>query len=90
MTENNYSKPMLNGRPVEIERKYLIEQPDTQWLQSLPNCEKVDIIQIYLKVDEKELLTIWLADKVLDTVEGEEDVSHDALVYAQKEMKAEV
>jgi hypothetical protein len=42
------------------------------------------------EVDEKELLTIWLADKVLDTVEGEEDVSHDALVYAQKEMKAEV
>ena len=44
--------------PFEIERKYLIEQPDTQWLQSLPNCEKVDIIQIYLKVDEKEEIRV--------------------------------
>ena len=51
---------------------------------------QIPIMARLLKVDEKELLTIWLADKVLDTVEGEEDVSHDALVYAQKDMKAEV
>ena len=51
---------------------------------------QIPIMARLLEVDEKELLTIWLADKVLDTVEGEEDVSHDALVYAQKEMKAEV
>ena len=51
---------------------------------------QIPIMAALLEVDEKELLTIWLADKVLDTVEGEEDVSHDALVYAQKEMKAEV
>ena len=51
---------------------------------------QIPIMARLLKVDEKELLTIWLADKVLDTVEGEEDGSHDALVYAQKEMKAEV
>ena len=40
--------------PFEIERKYLIEYPDIKWLESLPNCEKVDIIQIYLKVSDKE------------------------------------
>ena len=51
---------------------------------------QIPIMARLLEVDEKELLTSWLADKVLDTVEGEEDVSHDALVYAQKEMKAEV
>ena len=51
---------------------------------------QIPIMAQMFEVDEKELLTIWLADKVLDTVEGEEDVSHDALVYAQKEMKAEV
>jgi transcriptional regulator with XRE-family HTH domain len=51
---------------------------------------QIPIMARLLEVDEKELLTIWLADKVLDTVEGEEDVSHDALVYAQKEMKVEV
>ena len=51
---------------------------------------QIPIMARLLEVDEKELLTSWLADKVLDTVEGEEDVSHDALVYAQKEMKVEV
>lgn len=51
---------------------------------------QIPIMARMLEVDEKELLTIWLADKVLDTVEGEEDVRHDALVYAQREMEAEV
>ena len=51
---------------------------------------QIPIMAQMCEIDEKELLTIWLADKVLDTVEGEEDVSHDALVYAQKEMKVEV
>lgn len=51
---------------------------------------QIPIMARLLEVDEKELLTIWLADKVLDTVEGEEDVRHDALVYAQREMEAEV
>ena len=43
-----------------------------------------------LEIDEKELLTIWLADKVLDTVDGEDEVKHDAVIYAQKEIEAEV
>lgn len=34
--------------PLEIERKFLIEFPDVKWLESLPNCRKVDIIQTYL------------------------------------------
>ena len=51
---------------------------------------QIPIMAQMFEIDEKELLTIWLADKVLDTVKGEEDVSHDALVYAQKEMKVEV
>ena len=42
------------------------------------------------KADEKELLTIWLADKVLDTVDGEDEVKHGAVIYAQKEIEAEV
>ena len=36
-------------QPFEIERKYLIGYPDTAWLESLPNCRKVEIIQTYLK-----------------------------------------
>lgn len=51
---------------------------------------QIPIMAQMFEIDEKELLTIWLADKVLDTVEGEKDVRHDALVYAQREMEAEV
>ncbi len=36
-------------RPYEIERKYLIEYPDINVLENLPNCQKVDVIQTYLK-----------------------------------------
>lgn len=51
---------------------------------------QIPIMAKLLDVEEKELLTIWLADKVLDTVEGEGEVKYDALVYAQREMEAEV
>ena len=39
--------------PYEIERKYLIEYPDIDWLESIPNCRKVEIIQTYLKTPEE-------------------------------------
>ena len=35
--------------PLEIERKYLIEKPDIAYLESLDSCEKVNIVQTYLK-----------------------------------------
>ncbi len=38
--------------PYEIERKFLIEYPDIAWLESLPNCRRVEIIQTYLKSPE--------------------------------------
>ena len=38
------------GEPVayEIERKFLIEYPDLEVLEQLPNCSRVEIIQTYL------------------------------------------
>ena len=51
---------------------------------------QIPIMAQMVEVDEKELLTIWLADKVLDTVEGEEEVKYEAVAYAQREMNAEV
>ena len=51
---------------------------------------QIPIMAQMFEVDEKELLTIWLADKVLDTVEGEEEVKHEAVAYAKREMEAEV
>ena len=40
--------------PFEIERKYLIEYPDITWLESLENCQRIEIIQTYLKSDDNE------------------------------------
>ena len=40
--------------PFEIERKYLIEYPDIDWLESLPNCQRIEIIQTYLKSDNDD------------------------------------
>ena len=34
--------------PFEIERKFLIEYPDLEELEKLPNCSRVEIIQTYL------------------------------------------
>ena len=40
--------------PFEIERKFLIEYPDVSWLESVPGCRKVDIVQTYLRGREGE------------------------------------
>ena len=44
--------------PLEIERKFLIEYPDLNWLESLPNCRKVDIIQTYLTAEPGDELRV--------------------------------
>ena len=40
----------------------------------------------YFRIDEKEMLTLWLADKVLDALEGEEELCLDALDTARSEL----
>ena len=40
--------------PFEIERKFLIEYPDIQWLERIPNCQRIEIIQTYLNAKEGE------------------------------------
>lgn len=49
--------------------------------------EHVKLIAHELKVDEKELLTIWLADKVLNIVDEENEIKDEAIKYAQNEIK---
>ena len=44
--------------PYEIERKFLIEYPDIQWLESLPNCRRVEIIQTYLNAPEGDEIRV--------------------------------
>ena len=44
--------------PLEIERKFLIAYPDLRWLESQPNCRRVEITQYYLPAREGEELRI--------------------------------
>lgn len=44
--------------PYEIERKFLIEHPDIALLEKQPNCQKVEIIQTYLRSDENKEIRI--------------------------------
>ena len=56
------NKPFnADGKPLEIERKYLIEYPDTDWLKSIPDVKVVRITQYYFDTDtEKKLrVRIW-------------------------------
>lgn len=48
-------------------------------------AKRTQVIQIanYFNIDEKELLTLWVADKVLDAVEDEEELKSDAIKIAQ-------
>jgi len=44
--------------PFEIERKFLIKYPDLDWLNKLKNCQKVEIIQTYLKSNNDDEVRI--------------------------------
>ena len=48
-------------------------------------AKRTQVVQIanYFNVDEKELLTLWVADKVLDAVKNEEELKSDAIKVAQ-------
>ena len=47
---------------------------------------QVILLAKYFHIDEKELLTLWLADKILDALEGEEELCLDALDIARNEL----
>lgn len=52
--------------------------------------EHVKLIAKKLNVTEKELLTIWLADKVLDVVNNEKEIKNEVIKYVQNEIKKNV
>ena len=47
---------------------------------------QVILLAKYFHIDEKEMLTLWLADKVLDALDGEEELRLDALDTAKAEL----
>lgn len=44
-------------------------------------AKQTQVIQLaeYFKIDKNELLTLWLADKVLDVVKDEDELKYDAI-----------
>lgn len=51
-------------------------------------AKRSQVIQMatYFIVDEKEMLTLWLADKVLDALEGEDELKLIAIEIAKDEL----
>ena len=47
---------------------------------------QVILLAKYFRIDEKEMLILWLADKVLDALDGEEKLSIDAIEVAKNEL----
>ena len=47
---------------------------------------QVILLAKYFQIDEKERLTLWLADKVLDALAGENELSLDAIDTAKAEL----
>jgi len=47
-----------DGRPLEIERKFLIEYPDIAWLDSYPGGRRIEIKQIYFDTDSAKKLRV--------------------------------
>lgn len=50
---------------------------------------QVILLAKYFHIDEKEMLTLWLADKVLDALEGEEELNLNAIKIAEMEINNE-
>ncbi len=51
-------------------------------------AKRTQVIQLaeYFKIDKNELLTLWLADKILDVVENENELKLAAVAMAQSKM----
>ncbi len=53
-------------------------------------AKRTQVIQIanYFKIDEKELLILWVADKVLDAIKGEDEFKQEAIKVANAKIQS--
>lgn len=51
-------------------------------------AKRSQVVQLaeYFHVSKKEMLTLWLADKVLDALDGEDEIGIDAIEVAKREL----
>lgn len=52
-------------------------------------AKRSQVVQLaeYFHVSKKEMLTLWLADKVLDALDGEDEIGIDAIEVAKRELE---
>ena len=50
---------------------------------------QVILLAKYFHIDEKEMLTLWLADKILDALEDEDELNLNAIKIAEMEINNE-
>lgn len=50
--------------------------------------EQVIKLAELLHQDENEMLKLWLADKVIEVVDGEKEISNDAINIAQEQISS--
>ena len=53
-------------------------------------AKRTQVIQIanYFKIDEKELLILWVSDKVLDAIKGEDEFKQAAIKVAHAKIQS--
>lgn len=54
--------------------------------ERMPKREQIGIIASLLHSDEKVLRTFWLADKVIKTLQAENDIDHDVVRIVQSQL----
>ena len=55
-------------------------------------AKRSQVVQLakYFQIDEKEMLTLWLADKVLYALEGEDELCLGAIEVARSEIENQI
>ena len=90
----------MNNSPTQLQTIYEITELKKQKIDT-PKYSKIErgdrrakreqVIKLaeYLHQDEKEMQTLWLADKFIDAVEDEQerDLCNDAIIVAQEKIK---
>lgn len=91
---------LLGNKIKELRNKHevLQRQLASYWEIDTPMFSKIErgdrrakrsqvvLLAKYFHINENEMLTLWLADKVLDTLEGEDELCLDALDTAKTKL----
>ena len=85
-------KPLsADGKPLEIERKYLIEYPDIGLLENYPGVVKAEITQVYFNTENEQKLRVrsWkTADRTVYYLTRKKKISDMVRVEEESEITA--